>query len=132
MNREAKRGFELNEQMIKLEEQKTMNIRIDESCKNCKTELKYLKFLHKKHKDFYANMNMKTYELLEGFVLSPDFNCSGYLTHFHLIKASKENLKGIVKRIEQSEEESKKIKDLKKLGLWKNLKYLNTPRGLKK
>jgi hypothetical protein len=87
-----------------------IEIEINESCKNCKKELKYFKLLQKRHKSFYANMDMKTYKLLTGILLNPDFNSEGYLTHFHIIKADKDNLLKTIKAIETSEHESEVMK----------------------
>lgn len=87
-----------------------IEIEINESCKICKKELKYFKLLQKRHKGFYANMDMKTYKLLNGIILSPDYNSEGYLTHFHITQASKEHLLKVIKAIEISEHESELMK----------------------
>ena len=90
-----------------------IEINIDEDCKNCKKSLKYFNSLLKQHKKCYANMNMVNYTLLNGIYLSPDYNCMGHLTHFHIEKADSEFLEKLAKRIKSQEEESKKIKELK-------------------
>jgi hypothetical protein len=55
-------------------------------------------------------MDMKSYKLLTGILINPDFNSEGYLTNFHIIKASKENLLKVIKAIETSEHESELMK----------------------
>jgi hypothetical protein len=99
-----------------------IKVNINESCKNCKRSLIYFKTLQKKHKKYYANMNMKDYTLINSICLAPDYNCSGHLTHFHIEKASKEFLKMMIKGIENSEKESKKIMEFKKKQLNKQRK----------
>jgi len=93
-----------------------IKINISEDCEICKEGLKYFKSLHKQHKGVYMNMDMKTYKLIDGLCLIPDFNCSGHLTHFHLERLSKESLRRLLERIETSEIESKKILEAKKEG----------------
>jgi hypothetical protein len=97
-----------------------MEIKIELSdCKSCKEGLRYFKLLQKQHKRHYANMNMKNYTLIDGIYLSPDYNCSGHLTHFHISKADKITLKRTIEAIERQEKESKTIMKAKKDGRWK-------------
>lgn len=84
---------------------------IDERCKECKKNLIYFKELQKKHKNY---TNMKNYTFIEGILLMPNYNSCGHLTHFHIERASKKFLQNIIKRIEISEKESKKIMELKR------------------
>ena len=71
-----------------------MEINIDESCKHCKKGLMYLKKLNKQNKKAYMNFILhpipKSDEefkkrRIKGIVLSPDYNSSGHLTHFHIL-----------------------------------------------
>ena len=74
---------------------KTIKFEIDSECRYCKEGLKYLKELEKRHPDCYASMNIKTHQYLPSLILRPDYNASGYLTHWHIEKEEKnENKKG--------------------------------------
>lgn len=99
-----------------------IKININEDCAECKKGLKYFKSLNKRHKDIYANMNMKTYKFIEGISLSPVFNSEGYLTHFHISKLNKKFAREIFEALEKNERNSKKITKLKKGGKWNNKK----------
>lgn len=72
---------------------------VDETCKHCKKALKYLKSLYKRNKKAYGNFilhpamrfiergrDLGDEDRIPGVRLIPDYNASGYLTHFHIQK----------------------------------------------
>lgn len=70
-----------------------IEINIDDNCKICKEALKYFNKLYKRNKNAYMSFIIKPLpksdkEFVEskirGLTLTPDYNASGYLTHFHL------------------------------------------------
>jgi len=65
---------------------KTIELDIDDSCEDCKKALEYLAVLHKKHSGCYGSWNKRTKSFIRGLILRPDYNCSGFCTHFHLEK----------------------------------------------
>lgn len=91
-----------------------IKIQVSENCEICKEGLKFFKELNKRHPDYYANMNIKNYELIEPILLIPDYNCMGYLTHFHIAKGSEDNLSGMVKSLSEMKKCSKEIKKIKR------------------
>ena len=95
-----------------------IKINIDDSCKLCKKGLKYFKSLHKRHKDNYVNINMKTYKFINSLVLIPDYNSEGYLTSFHIDELTEDLARFILKKLEVNKE-SKKLVKLEKEGKWK-------------
>ena len=84
-----------------------IKVNLDESCKNCKIGLKYFKELHKRHKNHYAFLNMKSYMPIASILITPDYNCSGHLTHFHISKADKKFLEKYLARTIVMEKEAK-------------------------
>lgn len=103
-----------------------LEIKIDEDCGNCKKSLKYFKFLQKRHRKYYGNMIMEDYSFIDGLFLIPDFNSSGYLTHFHVEKADMKTMKNFIKIFETQKKYCKimqrEIKKKKKVGLMKFLR----------
>ena len=74
-----------------------IKINIDESCKHCKEGLVYLKKLYKRNKNAYGSFilhpisrlikekrDLGEEDKINGINLIPDYNSSGYLTHFHI------------------------------------------------
>lgn len=92
---------------------KGIKISIDDSCKFCKETLKYFDNLYKRRKGAYMHFT-KDFKVIEGIVITPDYNSEGYLTHFHINKATKKFLKDCIKHIEIMEKESESIKKLRK------------------
>lgn len=76
-----------------------LKFNIDENCDHCKQGIAYFKSLHKQNKKAYANLNLETKKLINTIVLSPDYNCSGHLTHFHIFKGSKPAIKNLLASI---------------------------------
>ena len=69
---------------------KTLEMSFDTDCSRCAKALKLMEHLEKKtFKKYYGAKNLTTGTLLRGFVLRPDFNASGYLTHWHVELAKK-------------------------------------------
>jgi hypothetical protein len=83
-------------------------------CKLCKAGIKYFKSLYNQNKKIYAHFNMEDYTLIDGILLTPDYNCAGHLTHCHIARANKTALLNTIKSIEQSEKESRILKEVKK------------------
>jgi len=72
-----------------------IKVEVNNSCKNCKNGLAYLKKLYKQNKNAYMSFTLhplpKSDEELmkrkiKGILLIPDYNSSGHLTHFHIEK----------------------------------------------
>lgn len=70
-----------------------IEINIDEDCKICKKALKHFNKLHKRNKNAYASFIIRPLpksneewvkNKIKGLTLIPDYNSSGYLTHFHI------------------------------------------------
>lgn len=76
-----------------------LKIQIDETCEQCQVGLKYLKKLQKRNKKAYGcfilhpierfskrGRDLGEEDRIQGLELIPDYNHSGYLTHFHIKK----------------------------------------------
>ncbi len=72
-----------------------IKIEIDDSCKHCKIGLRYLNKLYKQNKKAYMGFIIhpapkSDKEMMENkipeIILTPDYNASGHLTHFHIRK----------------------------------------------
>jgi len=74
-----------------------IKINIDGNCKHCKKGLNYLKKLYKRNKNAYGGFilhpisrlikekrDLGEKDRIKGIKLIPDYNSSGYLTHFHI------------------------------------------------
>ena len=74
-----------------------IKIQINESCKHCKEGLKYFKKLQKRNKKAYGSYilhpvsrfikekrDLGEQDKINGIKLTPNYNSSGYLTHFHI------------------------------------------------
>lgn len=53
-------------------------------CRRCYSALGYLNKISKSNPDCYAAKNLKTGKQIFGVVISPDFNASGHVTHWHI------------------------------------------------
>lgn len=80
-----------------------IRILIDDSCDDCKKGLVYLKKLHKRNRKAYGcfilhpmsrfikeKRDLGEQDIIKGLTLRPDYNSSGYLTHFHIEKEKRE------------------------------------------
>jgi len=76
-----------------------ITINIDENCKLCKKGLAHLRKLNKRNKKAYGSFilhpisrlikekrDLGEQDRIKGITLTPDYNASGYLTHFHIEK----------------------------------------------
>lgn len=61
-----------------------ISFQLDVSCENCKEGIETMRRMSVRNKDFYANRNQKTGEVLKGMNITPDFNASGIVTHYHI------------------------------------------------
>lgn len=57
---------------------------LDDSCDHCKESLAAIAALPACDTDVYASFNMKTRKRVPGFVLRPDRNSNGLITHWHI------------------------------------------------
>lgn len=90
-----------------------IKIDIDDNCKFCKEALKYLNSLYRRRKGAYMHFT-KDFKLINGLVLSPDYNSEGHLTHFHISEATKQFHKDCIKHMDIMEKESKAVKELRR------------------
>lgn len=81
---------------------KELKFEINEKCKHCKDNLKYLKKILKRNKKAYGSFilhpisrfikrgrDLGEEDRILGIILRPDYNSEGHLTHFHIQKEVK-------------------------------------------
>lgn len=63
---------------------KTITLRIDDSCEQCRKALRRITSWRKPHKTHYGSAHKKTGKLIKGIVIRPDYNSCGNRTHYHI------------------------------------------------
>lgn len=65
---------------------KEFTLRFDETCKYCMVAFKYMNgaMVEEPRENMYGSRDMRTGEHIKGVLIRPDYNASGYVTHYHL------------------------------------------------